>query len=257
MPFDLAVALHLVSDERTAEAEDKIEMEFEAMVGDWTSDNQIKPARAAALRKHVVEFHKLLKKLVVELDIDDELVAFFKQKGVAEAVDQQWRVKAIVDPDDTKEAAAEKQKRLEHNIKLLAGHLDEFARFGDWGELLDLVDLLHAVRAPSLFCAPLANAAFECLHSMREAERRAAIDMPNDTYDNPLLYEMAVARSAWAVDKCSGTLTPEAEPANAADAFAWPTDDSAEKSLPQLLAEAAAAKAAEAAKKAADAAATK
>jgi hypothetical protein len=252
MPFDRDVALSLVSDERASEAKDKLAMELDAMVGDWTADNQMKPERATTLRKHVAAFCKLVKKAAIDLDINEELIVFFKQKGVAEAAEQHWRIKAIATPEDSKELAVEKQKRLEHNLKLLAARLDEFARFGDYEALLDLIDLLHAVRMPSLFGAPLANAAFEALHSMPEAERRVAIEMAGDGYDNPLLYDMAVARSAWAVAKCSGTLAVEPEPADAVDAFAWPTDDGAEKSLPELLAEAVVAKAAEAAKKAAE-----
>ena len=230
MPFDRDIALYLVSDNDNASADDKIEMEIIEMTKDWTATDLSNPSRAEQLRTWTFSFALIIRKAIVDLDIDEEIVAFFERPGEPAVVQQQWLIKARQVAEDTAESYKEKQKRVEVNLLALMARLKQFAQGAVKAEvdpLLDLLDLLYAVRAPAFLVAPLAAVAFSCLHAMPEDERRLTIGMNKDRYEkDELLHELAIARSGWAVDKASGTLAVEVfDLGDAPNPFEWPRDD--------------------------------
>lgn len=119
--------------------------------------------------------------------------------------------------------AKERADALADYGKLIDKHTDSL----ETGVLLDLLSIFLRLGVPEALAAPFARAAFRRLNALPDAERRAAIDMHEDVYDEStaVLREIAVARTAELVPDATGTFYRP--PANDNDdaAFAWPAAD--------------------------------
>jgi hypothetical protein len=222
MPFDRDIALHLATvDDQGAAGFEKIEMEIVAMRTDWGANSR---GRASVLNGNALDLAVHMRGLLAELRIDGDLGRFLGNPVNAAAVDQQWDVSVAPLPEESKESIANRQQYLQRALISFRTVVTEWARNRVKEELLDLLDLLAAVRAPLLLVAPLASVAFAHLNALPEAQRRSVLGMAEDVYGlNDVLRQIAVATSAWAVPGASGTLHVETEPDIDA-LFAWPVE---------------------------------
>jgi len=221
MPFDRDIALHLATvDDQGAAGFEKIEMEIVAMRTDWGANSR---GRASVLNGNALDLAVHMRGLLAELRIDGDLGRFLGNPVNAAAVDQQWDVSVAPLPEESKESIANRQQYLQRALISFRTVVTEWARNRVKEELLDLLDLLAAVRAPLLLVAPLASVAFAHLNALPEAQRRSVLGMAEDVYGLNVLRQIAVATSAWAVPGASGTLHVETEPDIDA-LFAWPVE---------------------------------